>query len=413
MALGALAGVLALYWALFGAVASRLCAGKAARPFLFAAAWVTVEYLRSHIGSGFPWLLLAHSQWQVPKHMPLAQIGGVYAVSYLVALFNATLAAGVEIFLQKPRRWRPFALGALALLGLTAASVFLWRRAPADAGALRVAVVQGNIDQYKKWDEAYVQEILDAYTRGTRKALGEKPDLVVWPETSVPGWYPNDGRMADWVGGLAREGRTPFLVGAPTRGEGDFNAVFLITGKGDAAGVYRKRHLVPFGEYVPFRTILGKLFSVLNALGTFDAGVSAEPLPGPAPLGVSICFEGLFPSLSRESVRAGAAVLVNVTNDGWYRDTAAPEQHLAATVFRAVENGRWLVRAANTGISAFVTPRGVISARTPLLAPAVLDGAVAPLTHHTPYTRWGDVFATLCVLGTMAALLSQVRSRKV
>lgn len=404
LALVSLAGVLALYWALFGAVASRLSAGGTLRPFLLAAAWVTVEYLRAHVGSGFPWLLLAHSQWDVPKHMPLAQIGGVYAVSFLVALFNTTLAAGVEIFLKKPRRWKPFAGGALALVGLTAISVFLWRRTPADPGSVRVAVVQGNIDQYKKWDEAYVQEILDAYSRGTRAALGQKRDLVVWPETSVPGWYPNDGRVVDWVAGLAREGGIPLLVGAPTRGDGDYNAVFLISGNGETGGVYRKRHLVPFGEYVPFRAVLGRLFSVLNALGTFDAGASAEPLPGPAPLGVSICFEGLFPALSRESVRAGAAILVNVTNDGWYRDTAAPEQHLAATVFRAVENGRWLVRAANTGISAFVSPRGEIVGRTPLLAPAVLVGSVAPLTHRTPYARWGDLFAVACALSTLAAL---------
>lgn len=405
LALFSLAGVLALYWALLGAVASRLNGGGALRPFLLAAAWVTVEYLRSRVGGGFPWLLLAHSQWDVPKHMPLAQIGGVYAVSFLVALFNTTLAEGVEIFLQKPRRWKPFAAGALALVGLTAISVFLWRRTPAEPGAIRVAVVQGNIDQYKKWDEVYVQEILNAYTRGTRAALAGRPAWVVWPETSVPGWYPNDGRVVDWVTGLAREGGTPLLVGAPTRGDGDYNAVFLVSGQGENAGVYRKRHLVPFGEYVPLRAVLGRIFSVLNALGTFDAGVSADPLPGPAPLGVSICFEGLFPALSRESVRAGASVLVNVTNDGWYRDTAAPEQHLAATVFRAVESGRWLVRAANTGISAFVSPRGEIVGRTPLLAPAVLHGAVAPLTHRTPYAHWGDVFATFCALATLAALL--------
>lgn len=413
LALVALAGVLALYWALFGAVVARLGTGGAAGPFLVAAAWVTVEYLRAHVGGGFPWLLLAHSQWNVPKHMPLAQLGGVYAVSFLVALFNATLAAGVEIFLRKPRRWNPFAAGVLALVGLTVVSDILWRRTPAGPAAVRVAVVQGNIDQYKKWDEAYVQEILDAYTRGTRAALGRKPNLVVWPETSVPGWYPNDGRMVDWVAGLARDGGIPLVVGAPTRGEGDFNAVFLISGKGETDGVYRKRHLVPFGEYVPFRAVLGRIFSVLNALGTFDAGGAADPLPGPSPLGVTICFEGLFPALSRESVRAGASVLVNVTNDGWYRDTAAPEQHLAATVFRAVENGRWLVRAANTGISAFVSPRGEIVARTPLLAPAVLEGAVAPLTHRTPYVRWGDLFAVACALTTLAALLRQVPRRNI
>jgi apolipoprotein N-acyltransferase len=406
LALGSLSAYLALYWALFGALASRLTVGNRARPFALAAAWVTVEYLRSHVGTGFPWLLVAHSQWAVPKHTPLAQWGGVYAVSFLVVLFNATLAAGVEALVKKPRAWKPFGAGAAALVFLTGVSVALWRRTPALDGTVRVAIVQGNIDQYKKWDAAYIQEILDAYTNGTGAALERRPDMVVWPETAVPGWLPNEGRLADWVAGLAREGRRFLLVGAPTRGTGDFNAAFLVDPDGAFAGVYRKRHLVPFGEYVPARALLGRMVDVLGALGNFDAGASAAPLPGPAPLGVSICFEGLFPTLIREETRAGAAVLVNITNDGWYRRTAAPEQHLAATVFRAVENGRWLVRAANTGVSCFVSPRGEIRGRTPLLAATVTDHAVAPLAHRTPYARWGDVFAVFCAMGTLTALLA-------
>lgn len=406
LALVALAGYLAFYWALFAALASRLSVGRGARPVVLAAAWVTVEYLRSHVATGFPWLLVAHSQWNVPKHLSLAQWGGVHAVSFLVILFNATLAAGIEALIRKPRRWRPFFAGAAVLALLTGLSVALWRRTPSAPGALAVAVVQGNIDQYKKWDAVYVQEIFDAYTDGSRAAFSRRPGLVVWPETAVPGWLPNDGRLLDWVSGLAREGGRFLLVGAPTRDEGDFNAAFLFRSDGAVAGVYRKRHLVPFGEYVPLRPVLGRLVGVLGALGTFDAGRSAEPLPGPAPLAVSICFEGLFPSLVRAETRAGAHVLVNITNDGWYRNTDAPEQHLAATVFRAVENGRWLVRAANTGISCFVSPRGEIRGRTPLLTEAVTDHTVAPLSHRTPYARWGDVFAVFCALGTMAALLS-------
>ncbi|MBL0351022.1 MAG: apolipoprotein N-acyltransferase [Elusimicrobia bacterium] len=415
LALVSLSAYLALYWSAFAAAVKAGEEMKTARPFFLAAAWVALEYLRAHLLTGFPWLPLAGSQWLVPKHLPLAAIGGAHAVSFMVALFNGALALAIDGRLRGEKRWaRPAVPALLALVGLTAWSVALWRHPPAEGPALRAAIVQGNIDQYKKWDQNYEDEIVAAYTALTRTAAQESPALIVWPETAVPGWIPNDVKYLEWVAGLAKAARIPILFGAVSRQAGrDYNAAFLMSPAGELIGQYRKRHLVPFGEYAPFQKILGRLDGVLSALGAFDAGDEASVLAGPVPLGVSVCFEGLFPGLVADFSRAGAKVLVNITNDGWYRDNAAPEQHFSANVLRAVENGRWVLRAANTGISGFINPRGEILAKTALLTAAVLPGPLTATDRPTFYVRHGDWFAGGCclivLLGAGKALIQKRR----
>lgn len=399
LALAALAAYLCLYWGVFGAMVSVGPRASGARPFYIAAAWVVCEELRSRLFSGFPWLPFASSQWLVPKHLSLAAWGGAASVSFLLVLFNAVLFETAMALRRRDRRaFKVLAPAVSVLISLTALGVWLWRR-PFPMEGAPVAVVQGNIDQYKKWDEAYEAEIVDAYSGLTRKAAVGAPRLLVWPETAVPGWIPNDRKYLEWASRLARESGAYLLFGAVSRQENlDFNAAFLLAPTGELVGQYRKQHLVPFGEYAPFRSVLGKLSGVLNALGAFDAGREASVLRGPVRLGVSICYEGLFPSLVREFARGGAEVLINITNDGWYRDTAGPEQHFAANVLRAVENRRWLLRAANTGISGVVNPRGEIVGRTRLLEPAVLSASVPPMSERSLYVRWGDWFIGVCAV---------------
>ncbi len=406
LALLSLSAYLAVYWAAFAAAVKMADGMKIARPFFLAAAWVALEYARAHLLTGFPWLPLACTQWLVPKHLPLAALGGVYAVSFLVALFNGALALLLDGRLRGEPRWaRPAGPAFLALAGLTALSVALWRHPPAEGPALRAAIVQGNIDQYKKWDQSYEDEIVAAYTGLTQTAAAAGPALIVWPETAVPGWIPNDEKYLKWVAGLAKAARIPILFGAVSRQSGrDYNAAFLMSPAGELIGQYRKRHLVPFGEYAPFQKILGRLDGVLNSLGSFDAGEDAGVVPGPVPLGVSVCFEGLFPGLVADFSRAGAKVLVNITNDGWYRDTAAPEQHFAANVLRAVENGRWVLRAANTGLSGFINPRGEVVEKSELLTAAVIQGPLVPADRETFYVRHGDWFAGACYLIVLAGV---------
>lgn len=416
LAVGALSAYVALYWVMFGASVKLFSARPLwERPFWAALAWTTLEGLRVHLFSGFPWLPLSCSQWQVPKHLPLAEIGGGYAVTFLILLFNGTLVALVQGFRTRPKRWFAAAPGFVVLVGLTLWSISLWRQPLPVAGApVKMALIQGNIDQYKKWDNSYEEDITRSYSSLTREASAGSPTLVVWPETAVPGWIPNDSRQTLWVQEQARENRTHLLVGAVSRqGDGDFNAAFLLSPEGEFVGQYKKNHLVPFGEYVPLQKVLARVVRVLNDLGSFNAGreQSVLSIPG-ARVGVNICFEGLFPDLIRRFPLNGAQILVNITNDGWYRHTAAPEQHFAASVLRAVENRRWVVRAANTGYSGFISPRGEIRGRTKLLEPAVLFGDPAPLDHLTFYTRYGDVFLRACALLFLAGIVSVLLKRK-
>lgn len=402
LALGTLSLYLGLFWVLFG-VGVRFFARAPLwqRPFWFAALWVCVEALRGHLFGGFPWLTLACSQWLVPKHLSLAEIGGSYAVSFLIVLFNGTVAVFCQGWVASPRNRAATLPAFLSLVALTAWSVWLWRRPlPLSGKPVPIAIVQGNIDQYKKWDRAYEEEIVHAYSTLTRQAAGSKPALVVWPETAVPGWVPNEERQTRWLTDLARSSKIFLLAGAVTREtSGDFNAAFLVSDDGNILGRYRKMHLVPFGEYVPLRRWFAPFIKALNDLGSFDQGPEPTVLPVPsARLGVTICFEGLFPHLVRQFSRNGAHILINITNDGWYRDTAAPEQHFSAAVLRAVENRRWMVRAANTGYSGFISPRGEIVSRTDLLKPAILEGVSFPIETQTFYVRHGDVWVVLCAL---------------
>ncbi|MBL8023852.1 MAG: apolipoprotein N-acyltransferase [Elusimicrobia bacterium] len=409
LAVGALSAYVALFWGLFGVIVKLFSSRPVwERPFWAALGWTALEGLRGHLFTGFPWLSLSCSQWQVPRHLPLAEMGGSYAVSFLIVLFNGTVAALVQGLRSRPKRWFAVGPGFLALVGLTVWSVYLWRRPLTPSGPpVEMALVQGNIDQYKKWDNAYEADIVRSYSTLTRRASQGNPTLVIWPETAVPGWIPNDAHHTSWIQDQARDSNTHLLVGAVSRqNDRDYNAAFLLSPRGEFVGQYLKIHLVPFGEYVPLRGGLARFVRVLNDLGSFDSGGETSVLSVPGTkVGVTICFEGLFPDLVRRFTLAGAQVLVNITNDGWYRHTAAPEQHFAASVLRAVENRRWVARAANTGYSGFVSPRGEVTGRTTLLEPAVLIGHPAPLDHLTFYVRFGDVFLKLCALFLFLGIL--------
>jgi apolipoprotein N-acyltransferase len=260
---------------------------------------------------------------------------------------------------------------------------------------LNVSIVQGNIDQYKKWDKTYEDDIVRIYSGLTFAARSENPDLIVWPETAVPGWIPTDERYLQWLQDLARDSGSSLMAGAVTRQGGkDYNGAFLFDSQGNLAGHYLKQHLVPFGEYVPLRFLLGSFTSVLNEMGEFSSGPPSEIRP----YGINICFEDLFPDFVRRSVKEGAQIVINMTNDGWYGETSAPEQHFAAAVLRAVETRRWFVRATNTGISGFINPQGQVVAKSVLMERTVLRGKPQPLSAKTFYVQHGDLFALLCTV---------------
>lgn len=397
-----LALYLGLYIGLWAAAAAWI--GHRLGPTLFslfqAALWVLLEALRGMLFSGFPWLLLAYSQWHYEPLIQMCSLTGAYGVSFLIVFFNAALVTSFWSHGQSVTR-RTYALTtALVVIALVMVYGFhtLSQPRPAKTIPLTVAVLQGNVDQYKKWDRAYVEEILSTYTDLSVQAASRRPDLIVWPETAVPGYLLSEPNLLLWIQNLARQTQTFHLVGAPEERSGKaYNAAFMFKPDGEIVAEYDKMHLVPFGETVPFQKLLGRWIKVLNELGGFAAGKKQALLPGPlCSIGTTICYESIFPHQVRDSVRRGADLLINLTNDAWFLNTSAPHHHLLPYIFRAVENRRYAIRAANTGISAIIDPYGHVVALSPLFQQNILVGSVAPLRTLTPYTRWGDVFLLLC-----------------
>jgi apolipoprotein N-acyltransferase len=274
----------------------------------------------------------------------------------------------------------------------------------------KIAVVQGNIEQSLKWDPAFQIETIRKYTRLSRQADNQKPDLIVWPETATPFYFLYDKRLSEMVLRGIREIATHFLIGSPSFSQKDnrtayFNSAYLMDPDGKAIGKYDKAHLVPYGEYVPLKRWFPFLGKMVAEVGDFVAGKKGETLAwNDYKLGVLICYEIIFSDLSRAVTKNGAAVMVNITNDAWYGRTSAPYQHFSMAVLRAVENRRSLIRAANTGISGFIDPVGRVTASTQLFTDAALTRNVPFLKNVTFYTRYGDLFARLCLAITLFAI---------
>ena len=409
----ALAGYLALYSAAFGALLSRCPLHSGALYVIVAASvWVALEFLRTHLLTGFPWNLLGYSQHRNLPLIQVAAVTGVYGVSFVVLAVNAALARALLTWKHWKRLLAP--LGTAGLLGAGVVA-YSWLAPLPEAGNLSipVALVQGNIEQDVKWDPAWQGRTLRVYRELTLEAARQRPQLIVWPEATVPFFLREDPRRAS-VESLARETGAYLLVGAPDEETGQpRNTAFLIDPDGQTLGRYDKRHLVPFGEYVP----LGRLLFFVEPLaggtiGEFASGREAAVFStAMGRFGVVICYEAIFPNEVRDFFLNGADFLVNITNDAWFGRSAAPAQHLAMAAFRAVENRAYLIRAANTGISAVVAPDGRIVQASGLFTPAVLSATIAPRTEASLYTRYGDLFAWGTVgvaLGAVLAALAPI-----
>ncbi len=423
VALLLLAGILAAYTAgfawLLAAGRDRLTIPLALEPLCAAGLWVAMEVLRGSLFSGFPWALLGYTQYRQPTIRLLAAALGVYGISALLVLVNGTLA-GLLHGLAAPRqgraRWRAailsVGLAGLAVLATLGYARGLWRD-PTGGAPIRVGLLQGNIDQSLKWERSYQVATLDIYERLARRVAAGKPALIIWPETAVPFLLRRQPDLAAPVFGLARATGIPMLVGSPDVTEGGrvYNAAFLVGADGGIRGRYDKRHLVPFGEYVPLPRILFFLDKLVVGMGEFARGRTATVfLLDGARFSVMICYEAIFPAEVREFVREGAQFLVNITNDAWFGRSAAPYQHLAMAAMRAVENGTYLLRAANTGVSAVIAPNGEILAQSGIFTEAALLGTIRPRVGETPYTRYGDVLAWTALAFLGAYVLALVRA---
>ena len=378
------------------------------------ALWVALEWLRSWFFIGFPWATLGYSQYRHHALVQMVEVTGVYGISALLVFFNAVAATVLAARGVRERGVFP------ALLVLTALVVAVplageWRAAAIarrpPAGRLRVAIAQGNIEQDHKWDPAYQGETMARYRDLTGAAAASRPELVVWPETATPFFFQEPGPLREDVLELAERHHVHLLFGSPaarqTRGGEleELNRAYLVSPEGREVATYDKIQLVPFGEYVPFERALFFVDRIVEAIGRVAPGLVPTVFHLPAAdFGVLICYEGVFPALTRRFVDGGADFLVNITNDAWYGRTSAPYQHLAQVTFRAVENRVPLVRSANTGISAFIDPDGRIRWQGPLYETAWHVDEVSWPGVRTFYTRFGDVFAWACALVTLAAV---------
>ena len=421
VALGAwlgLALVVSLPFAIWGASCTVLKKLGVFFPFLAACAWVTLEWLHQQIalfGIGFPWLMLGYTQWNLPQTLQLAGFTGFYGLSFALAFTGVSVGWAFSLSSLKK------SIGHMLLAGAVFVGVYSLGEMQLDEShtrlkdgeKLRVALLQPNIDQYKKWDADFVDEI-----NGTLLEMGQHlpagVDLAVWPESVLPEDFTQPLYTAMFDAFSAESGAYQVIGSNITEGKKNYVGAYVVSPNDDEElQSYRKIKLVPFGEFIPFEKWLLRYFpnvEVLGALGAFDAGPRFQaPLAvGDMKLGINICFESVFPQLWHEQSKQGAQVFVNITNDAWYFDTDAPYQHLAINVLRAVETGRPLLRAANTGFSAYIDPYGRIVRHTGLFTRETLKTKIPVWSSEEQnfYTRWGDWFAWLCVVFYFTMVMS-------
>jgi len=370
---------------------------------LFPLIWVLLEWVRGWFLTGFPWLSLGYSQVESPLS-GWAPLLGVFGVSLAVLLTTSCLLA---LFLYPDQRGRVFALVGLASLwgGGSLLMAVDWTRPAGEA--LQVSIVQGNVPQHLKWKREQLRPTLALYSELTRQYWGS--DLIIWPETAVPAFrHQVEEAFLEPLNREALEHESDLLLGIadrPPKGEGYYNAMLSL---GDRREIYQKRHLVPFGEFMPLKPLLEPLIDWLQIpMSDFSSGIRRRPLLTLAgyPAGISICYEDAF---GEEVIQAlpEAAFLVNASNDAWFGDSLALPQHLEIARMRALETGRYLLRATNTGISAIIGIKGELQAVSPAFERHVLSGMVVPMTGMTPYARFGNwLLVELCSLLLFGVLI--------
>ena len=411
--------LLALYQgffpALFALISRRLIArGGTGALFLSAAAWVATEFFRGIVFGGFPWVLLGDSQVTVLPVAQLASVLGVYGVSGLVAFVNAAIAYAM---LNAGRRRVGAIVAAAVVLIVTGA----WGTARIADGSLtragtpiRVALIQANIAQEDKWKSDEARRIFTTYIAMTRDAVRRGAEYVIWPESATPFMFEQDPAGQEALRSLAREVRVPILFGSDqevTRPEPAlYNAAFLVAPDGQTAAVYRKIHLVPWGEFIPVKRLLFFVSPLVDSFTDFSPGTEMVLLPVNSHLtSTAICYEVVYPSLVRQAVQAGSELLTTITNDAWYGHSSAPYQHFALASMRAIEQGRYLARAANTGISGVVDPYGRIVRQSGIFEQDALVEEVRFLKVRTIYSRIGDAIAYVAIAIVAAGLLTLKR----
>jgi len=444
---------LALYFGLFGLILSAIRYPLSVSGLLLIPSiWVLLEYIRSYLFTGFPWALLGYSQYLNLPVIQIADITGAWGVSFLVMMVNVSVYQVCELAGKPVRGWRrdckkiivPCLLLVLSL-GYGFCKIIRLHANPPTGTPIKISVIQGNIPQALKWNPEAKNYIIDKYLDLTREVVKGKPGLIIWPEASLPvvleeeplffavqesinfpvplrksQKFIAEGDFLEKVINFVKEVNAPLLFGAVTVKDGSYhNSALLVSRTAEHIARYDKLHLVPFGEYIPLRKKLRFLETVVP-IGDFTAGKEYTIFRTRHNFAVLICFEDLFPQLAREFRKRGADFLVNITNDAWFGNSSSPYQHFAASVFRAVENRLPVVRAANTGVSGFISPAGKIisllkdkSGQNIFITGGLTESITAAKQGLTFYARFGDMFIAVCFLVTLCGIFLELKTKNV
>ncbi|OGW32913.1 MAG: apolipoprotein N-acyltransferase [Nitrospirae bacterium GWC2_42_7] len=417
---------LSIYPAFFALLFSSIIK-KTKLPALFIAPvlWVALEFLRSYALSGFPWASTGYSQYKFLYITQISDITGVYGISFLVLAVNGAFA---ELFLLKnrvkemplfPVSFIKLSLGSLLVILLFTVSYGIWRLGQERPGRyITAGLVQGNIEQGKKWEPSFQKEVIDRYFTLSTELSKSSPDLIIWPEASVPFYFGSDSANTTELMDFQKNLGSGLLFGSVLVKEHSStktslsNSAILLDKEGKIAYTYDKIHMVPFGEYVPLKSILFFIDKLVVGIGDYSPGkqyLTAETEFGS--FGTLICYEIIFPGMVRKFYTKGGDFIVTITNDAWFGKTSGPYQHFNMAVFRAIENRKPVMRAANTGVSGFIDSNGKILAQSSLFKQQTLLNKIKTDSTMTFYTKFGDLFSYLCIVLSVI-LLVNIRWRR-
>jgi apolipoprotein N-acyltransferase len=414
---------LALYAGVFALLFAYLKSGSQVPASIIAPLlWVSLEFLRTYALTGFPWSVLGYTQYSFLSLIQIADITGIYGISFLLVAVNGMLFDinyyRREQDTKRSGTRRPMAASIVFTVTMVIFTLFygvVKLDVEENKEQIKASVIQGNIPQDKKWDREFQHDVIRKYQRLTKEVNAENPDMIIWPESTLPFIFGYQEDLTGHIIDFQKQLDTHLLFGSVTnRGSKQgtsklANSAVLLAPQGDVVSVYDKMHLVPFGEYMPLKEYLPFLEKIVVAVGDFVPGKEYVVMETPfAKIGNLICYEIIFPGLVREFVNRGANVLVTITNDAWFGRTSAPYQHFSMAVFRAVENRVPVVRSANTGISGFIDPKGRIVNKSEIFVEASLTETVPLGKEKSMYTKVGDAFAWLCMAGSLLMIAIRI-----
>lgn len=418
-----------IYYGFFAALMSWAISKKPKNYIIIALSpllWATMEWLRSLGFMGYTWINIGHCQYNFLPFIQIASITGVSGISFIIVMVNELIRELVSykknsFFKSKTLKKNQIAIFAsLVFIILILNSIFgiirLNTGIPETTGT-KFAVIQPNIDQSIKWDRHYTRQIIDKYIRMTREAAQNKPDIILWPETAVPTILLKDTSLTGEFSNLAREVNSYLMIGTVDQDPNNliYNTAVMFTPRGTIDGQYSKIHLVPFGEYLPGRKYMEHipyLKNIVKPISRFSPGKDFRLFKTPKlNFSVVICFESIFPDISKKCMNIGAEAIVLLTNDAWFERTSSPYQHHIISVFRAIENRTFFVSCANTGVSGVIDPCGRILQETPIYEDRIFYAHIYPNKISTFYSYMGDIFSILCFI-LSGGIIIHIKGRK-